>query len=287
MWRIAFNAASRTTNIATGEDGPLEDHIQCAFVFPKWCGDGIKDDGTNGTQDKGEQCDNGISNGTAGNTCSATCQTVIAPTYACTSLTVTPPATLTNGGNVTLTCVGSGTITSYNIVVKKPDGSTLTTITTASGSATIPATPTGTYTASCFVNNQTATPLSCQTTIVNNASSNTVPNILIDKDDSTPGTVDTDGNDTQKVANNGTAIFTVRFTNNGNEALRNVIITDQYASDCNRSSTQTATLYGGGATANFDPRETFSYECMKTNVTSSTFPNNRNTASITGIGITS
>jgi len=43
MWRIAYNAASRTTNIATGVDGAPEDHIQCAFTFPSWCGDGVID----------------------------------------------------------------------------------------------------------------------------------------------------------------------------------------------------------------------------------------------------
>lgn len=267
MWRVAFNAASRTTNIETGVDGPLEDHIQCAFVFPKWCGDGFID--TN----KSEQCDNGTLNGTAGNTCSATCQTInpailtcnnltISPTIltrsggditatctasvssgtqyklvlkqgstvinpndtyqssatkifsipsnsntnsktysvdcyvkngsqtdktdalchkeiivpgtpsesSCTSLTVSPvSATVTGGGDLRLTCVGSGTISSYRIVVTKPNGSDLRTITSASGTVTIPATPIGTYTAQCFVNGQTSTPTACQKDIYNNA----------------------------------------------------------------------------------------------------------------------
>jgi len=110
-----------------------------------------------------------------------------------------------------------------------------------------------TYTIKCIVNGNTPTPAACVKTItVTNPPVVTAPSIFIDKDDSTPGTPDTDGNDIQKISENGTATFTVRFVNNGNEALKTVVITDQYAPDCNRTSTQTAALYGGGTTANFD-----------------------------------
>lgn len=244
------------------------DHKQCVFYYVRFCGDNVIDN------DKSEQCDNGANNGTVGNTCSATCQTInpatltcnnltISPTIltrsggditatctasvssgtqyklvlkqgstiinpndtyqssatkifsipsnsntnsktysvdcyvkngsqtdktdtlchkeiivpgapsesSCTSLTVSPvSATVTGGGNITLTCAGSGTISSYRIVVMKPDGvTTLQTLTSATGSVTIPATPTGTYTAKCFVNGQTSTPTACQKDIYNNA----------------------------------------------------------------------------------------------------------------------
>ncbi len=134
---------------------------------------------------------------TSGDGCSSTCQTET--TSACTSLSVSPAsAKLTGGGTVTLTCAGSGTITSYSIVVKKPDGTTLTTLTNASGTATIPATPTGQYTAQCFINGQTTTPAACQKSITAEASK--VPSIGIDKRAANKDDLDTDvGDDTQTI----------------------------------------------------------------------------------------
>lgn len=187
MWRIAFNAASRTTNIATGEDGALEDHIQCAFVFPKWCGDGIKDDGTNGTQDKGEQCDNGASNGTAGNACSATCQTITPSASSCNVLTLSPSTTTINTP-VTFTCTANNptSATTYNITKNDVSVGTLPTGTLNFNTA-------ATYTIKCIINGNTPTPTSCVKTItITNPPVNPLPSIFIDKDDSTPGTPDTD-----------------------------------------------------------------------------------------------
>lgn len=98
----------------------------------------------------------------------------------------------------------------------------------------------------CFINNKNTTPPSCVKNItITNPPIITIPSIFIDKDDSTPGIPDTDGNDTQRVQNNGTATFTIRVQNNGNEALKTVVIDDPLASDCARTSTQTAVLYAG------------------------------------------
>jgi len=146
----------------------------------------------------------------------------------------------------------------------------------------------GTYSIGCFIDGKTTTPVSCAKNItVTTPPVSTIPSIFIDKDDSTPGTPDTDGNDIQRVQNNGTATFSIRFTNNGNEALKTVVIDDSLASDCARTSAQTAVLYAGWATANFDVNESFNYQCTKTTVTASTFPNNRNTITIKWVGVTS
>lgn len=194
----------------------------------------------------------------------------------CNDLSVSSTSTTANT-LITYICNASNA-TSYNIT----NGAT-SIGTTPTGTMTF-ATP-GVYAIKCYIDGKNSTPDACTKNItITNPPVNPIPSIFIDKDDSTPGTPDDDGNDIQRVQNNGTATFTVRFTNNGNEALKNVVITDQYASDCNRSSVQTAVLYAGGLTANFDVGETFTYQCTKSNVTSSTFPNNRNTASITGVG---
>jgi uncharacterized repeat protein (TIGR01451 family) len=108
----------------------------------------------------------------------------------------------------------------------------------------------------------------------------TNPSIFIDKDDSTPGTPDSDGNDIQRVQSNGTATFTILVRNNGNEALKTVSIEDTLAPDCARTSAQTVSLYSGGSSANFDVGESFTYQCTRNSVTSTTFPNNRNTATV-------
>lgn len=139
----------------------------------------------------------------------------------------------------------------------------------------------GTYNIGCFIDGKTDSPPACaKSIIVTTPPVNTIPSIFIDKDDSTPGTPDSDGNDIQRVQTNGTATFTIRVLNNGNEALKTVVIDDVLASDCARTASQTASLYAGGSSTNFDVNETFTYTCTKNNVTNSTFTNNRNTASV-------
>lgn len=104
----------------------------------------------------------------------------------------------------------------------------------------------GTYSIGCFINGLTDTPVSCAKSItVTTPPVVTNPSIFIDKDDSTPGTPDTDGNDIQRVQNNGTATFTILVKNNGNEALKTVVIDDSLSPDCARTTSQTASLYAG------------------------------------------
>lgn len=179
MWRIAFNAASRTTNISTGVDGALENHIQCAFTFPKWCGDGVVDDGTNSTQDKGEQCDDG--NMTNGDSCSSTCQTVSTPTLSCNNLTLAPTTLTKDGGTITATCTASNA-TNYKFVLKQ--GATIieTKPYQTSNQATFDLDANTTsndknYTVECFVKNTTQTN---DTTGPNCNKSITVPKTVVE-----------------------------------------------------------------------------------------------------------
>lgn len=90
--------------------------------------------------------------------------TVVTPI--CTGLTVTPTS-VTNGGNITYSCTGDN-VSSYSVIIRRPDGSILQTSSTSNGSVTIPSSPNGNYTADCFVNGQTTTPAICQKTIPNN-----------------------------------------------------------------------------------------------------------------------
>lgn len=119
-------------------------------------------------------------------------------------------------------------------------------------------------------------PSACEKTITNTVSNTPTPRILITKNDAD------NLDDTQQVLSGDTATFTIVATNNGTEALTNVIITDALASSCNRTAGQTSPLYAGGASTNFDPGETFTYTCTKTNVVAGTFPNNINTIEIQG-----
>lgn len=128
------------------------------------------------TSDKNYFVDCFVKNGTQTDITANACKksitvpgTIVVPDPVCTNLTVTPNA-VTDGGSVTLTCTGSGTITDYSIVIKKPDGSSFQTLTSNTGSVTIPATPTGDYTAKCYINNQTTTPPDCQKVITNTGS---------------------------------------------------------------------------------------------------------------------
>lgn len=80
--------------------------------------------------------------------------------------------------------------------------------------STITFTTAGTYSIGCFIDGKTDTPVACAKNItITNPPVSTKPSIFIDKDDSTPGTPDSDGNDIQRVQINGTATFSVRVLN--------------------------------------------------------------------------
>ncbi len=155
LFRVAYTLQV-TPQTPNGPYGSPETHKQCTFVYGRWCGDGTVD------TDKGEQCDDGNTN--SGDGCSNTCHTeTVSPV--CTGLTVSP-TTLTNGGMITYTCTGTNT-TSYSIIAKNPSGAIIASATSAVGSLTLPATPTGTYNVECYVNNQVSTPDICKKTVTN------------------------------------------------------------------------------------------------------------------------
>lgn len=64
----------------------------------------------------------------------------------------------------------------------------------------------------------------------------TTPGISVEKND-------TDNlDDSQQIDHGGQAKFSIIVTNNGNEKLSNISLTDQYADNCNRSITETRDL---------------------------------------------
>ncbi len=208
----------------------------------------------------------------------------------CTGLTVTPNS-LTNGGGVSYTCTGNN-VTSYSVAFTKPDGSALQTLSTATGSVTIPATPTGTYTARCYVNGQGYALDVCTKSITNNGTTPN-PQILIDKRDANSADLDGNigGNDSQTVYSGNTAVFKIRVTNTGTEDLKNIVLSDSVAPNCAGSMTLPSTIPGtwsgfvvGGAGNHADaflqPNEYFEYTCDKGNTTI----NYTNTARVDALG---
>ncbi len=81
---------------------------------------------------------------------------------------------------------------------------------------------------------------------------NNAPAITIDKNDND------NGDDTQQVAEGGTATFKVTVRNAGNAALKDVVIADAMASACTKTAAQTKALYGADT---FMPGKSFSYTC--------------------------
>ena len=215
--------------------------------------------------------------------------TVVEPV--CTNLTVTPTSVV-NGGNVTYTCSGNN-VTSWSIQFSRPDGSIFQTLTTPTGSVTIPSSPTGIYTAKCFVNGQTSTPEVCQKTVTNTP--NPTPQIDIDKRDANSADLDGSiGNDTQTVTSGTAAVFKIRVTNNGTEDLRNLVLSDAMAPNCAGNVTLPSTFPGtwsnwahGGSGNNTDNilqvGEWFEYTCNRTNTTAPY----TNTATVNATGVTS
>ncbi len=88
---------------------------------------------------------------------------------------------------------------------------------------------------------------------------------------------DTDGNtddsnvtnDSQRIIAGGTAIFKIVVTNNGNEDLNNVVLTDALAPACNRTDVQTQVLITAiwNNDSIFNVGESFTYNCNDTGIT--------------------
>ena len=106
------------------------------------------------------------------------------------------------------------------------------------------------------------------------------PSILIVKTDENSLDYDgVEGNDTQLIGEGSTAIFRITVTNNGDEALKNVVISDDEAPSCAKTASQTQGLYPG---SEFDPGETFTYLCDKTNAQPGDFDGANDQGSVDG-----
>ena len=111
---------------------------------------------------------------------------------------------------------------------------------------------------------------------------NGAPSINIDKTDQNPADKDgTQRNDTQRINEGSEAVFRITVTNNGREALRDVVVTDSESPSCARSAAQTRALYPGDF---FDRGESFTYTCSRGNVTMTTFADGDNDAQVNGVG---
>jgi len=111
------------------------------------------------------------------------------------------------------------------------------------------------------------------------------PNIQIDKTDQNGADQDgTQKNDTQTINDGDDAVFKITVTNTGTEPLKNVVVTDAEAPACDRSASQTQSLYSGST---FAPGDSFTYNCTASGVTPANFADGDNDISVTGKGNTS
>lgn len=146
----------------------------------------------------------------------------------------------------------------YDIKVFDSLSAELYSSTTSTGSYNF--TNTGTYSVSCFVENQITTTPACNNTITASA---IAPTVSIDKTDANPA--DTDGwtADTQTISVWSWAVFSITVTNSWNENLNTVVITDTLAATCNRTDAETQVLIQAIWNNDnvFDVAESFNYEC--------------------------
>lgn len=107
------------------------------------------------------------------------------------------------------------------------------------------------------------------------------PSIIIEKDD------DDNSDDEQEIDEGDTAKFTVRVTNNGDEALENVVITDELSRDCEKDESETRDLIRtvGNRDSLFDPDEVFMYTCQEKSVQTDTFPDEINSVCTQANGV--
>ncbi len=185
-----------------------------------------------------------------------------------------------SGGTATftITVTNSGTEDLCNVVVTDPNGLNCEMTYTDNG-GTLAVGDTWTYTCTQanvtapFTNTATVNAEGCTSgTMVDDMDDSDVtvaPEITIVKDDAD----NTD--DTQEVANGGTATFTITVTNSGTEDLCNVSVTDPNGLSCEMTYTD-----NGGTLAVGD---TWTYTCTQTNVTAAF----TNTATVNGEGCTS
>jgi uncharacterized repeat protein (TIGR01451 family) len=294
LFRIAYTV-QMTPQTSAGVSGTPVTHKECSFYTGKWCGDGVVDSGN------GEQCDNGVNNGSNG-TCSSTCQNN--QTLSCNGITVTPAVLTSVGGSIHATCTASSNATQYKFVLKE-GLTTIDTVNYQNSNQTDFVLPTNatntnkTYSVQCYVKNNTETDKTNNPLCIGGATvpgtTSLNPSIVIDKRDANSADIDGSiGNDTQTVAVGNSAVFKIRVTNNGTEDLKNLVLSDSMAPNCAGSVTlpssypgtwsNFATAGSGNHTDNIlQVGEYFEYTCDKGNTTG----NYTNSATVNAQGNTS
>ena len=191
----------------------------------RYCGDGIYDPGNGEVCDPNDVNHTGWGNGGCNQT---TCQPLITTVPSCDNLTMNP-MTGASPLNSQATCQFSE---ASSVKIDCGNGQVFTAPSNG-GSAIFQKicnySAPGSYLAKCFAND-TITSNACQKTVTVNPPQ---PSITIDKRDANPADKDGNiGNDTQTVALADTAIFKITVTNNGPEALNNLVITDTVEPSC-------------------------------------------------------
>lgn len=168
------------------------------------------------------------------------------------------PATINIGNNSTLTW---STTNATSVSIDQGIGNVST-----SGSKSVSPSNTTTYTETASGPGGT---VSCNTKIQVNV---LAPAINIIKDDND------NSDDKQTVKEKGAATFKITVTNTGDANLENVIISDAKVADCNRTASQTKSLY---STEYFEVGKKFSYTCSDSSVVASYI----NTAQVTATSV--
>ena len=273
-FRFTFISNYRTVN---GGLGDLEEHRECVFYQPSYCGDGVLDSGD------GEVCDPNDPSRTGWGTggCDVnTCQPVEAPT--CNTVTVNP----VRGENpltTTVSCEGF-LVNTYEIDCGNGDVFTGngSGIGTQTFSEQCTYTDDGNYTPTCTINGNITGP-SCRGSV---NVVNPQPGITIDKVDQNSADLDGNiGNDTQTIESGATAVFQITVRNTGGEGLRNVSVSDENGLDCRLTEAQALARIQDQWNEDdiFDVNESFTYMCSTSGVTA----DYTNTATVNGNGVIS
>ena len=272
-YRISYDNSNNYPN--TNDD---KIHTECIYYSVTWCGDGVRDAGYE-VCDPNDPSKAGWWNGGCNNKCEPI---TVNPPATCDAITVSPsggqaPFTTnvacsgTNANSYKIQCGNGQVINARTGVCSYSVGSN--------------------YQAQCIVNGN-ITSNACKKTV---KVTNPTPGIRIDKLDANNADLDgVVGNDTQTVIPNNKAVFKIRVTNSGNEALKNLQVTDALASACAWNVTLPNTkpsswsgfrVAGSGNHSNnvLEPGEYFEYTCEKGNTTAP-YDNRANTR---GVGVTS
>jgi len=291
-----FTFVSKHRLFSGGNLGNVTTHKECVFYKPNYCGDGILQTNKGETCDPNDPSETGHGNGGCNTN---TCTPIENPV--CKSLTVNKTSG-ENPVNVEATCTGYKVNT---FTIDCGNGQTFTGNGSNSGEQTFKRTcnytSAGTFTPTCKINGS-ITSNSCEKTVT--VTDPKVPSIVVDKRDSNSADLDgiTGTNDSQTIYKGETSSFKIRVTNNGEEALKNIKLTDAKEQSCatkqggtvnlsgknfTNVNNQTVEIYYGGAGSHtnntLEVGEWFEYYCAKSNTTAKY----TNTVITSGVGVTS